>query len=141
LYDLERKDATPIREQLEIISDLVKAGKIRSFGLSNETPYGVTAFCKTAELLNLQKPSCVQNAYNLLVRNDYESGMLEACSPTNNNMVKDYKHGLIFICLQLLISLYVCAYHRQGLLAYSPLAGGALTGKYLDPRLVAPEAR
>lgn len=87
LYDLERNDGTPIREQLEIINDLVKAGKVRSFGLSNETPYGATAFCKTAELLKLPRPCCVQNAYNLLVRNDYESGMLESCSPTNNNMV------------------------------------------------------
>jgi aryl-alcohol dehydrogenase-like predicted oxidoreductase len=51
------------------------------------------------------RPVTVQNAYNLLERNDFESGMLEACSPRNGNM---------------------------GLLAYSPLAGGALTGKYLN---------
>jgi aryl-alcohol dehydrogenase-like predicted oxidoreductase len=92
----------------------IKSGKVRNFGLSNETPYGATAFCITAGLLGLPKPCSVQNAYNLLVRNDFESGMLEACSPVNNNM---------------------------GLLAYSPLAGGALTGKYLDPKLVEPQAR
>jgi aryl-alcohol dehydrogenase-like predicted oxidoreductase len=92
----------------------MKAGKIRSFGLSNETPYGVTAFCRTAELLGLPKPCSVQNAYNLLVRNDFETGMMEACSPVNNNVA---------------------------LLAYSPLAGGALTGKYLDPKTVEPGAR
>ena len=74
----------------------------------------VTAFTKTAELLGLPKPCSVQNAYNLLVRNDFENGMLEACSQINNNL---------------------------SVLAYSPLAGGALTGKYLDPKKVHPNAR
>ena len=51
------------------------------------------------------RPVTVQNAYNLLERNEFENGMLETCSPRNANI---------------------------GLLAYSPLAGGALTGKYLN---------
>lgn len=114
MYELERADTTPIREQLEIMQELIKSGKIRHFGLSNETPYGLTSFVKTAELLGLPKPCVTQNAYNLLVRNEFETGMLEACSPVHGNV---------------------------GLLAYSPLAGGALTGKYLNPKMVEPTAR
>ena len=92
----------------------MKSGKVRNFGLSNETPYGVTNFATTAALLNLPRPVGVQQTYNLLCRNDFENGMLEACSKTNNNV---------------------------GLLAYSPLAGGTLSGKYLKPESVSPEAR
>ena len=111
LYDLERRglgggsseSPTAIREQLEIMQELIQKGKIRAFGLSNETPYGIGAFSTAAQLLDLPKPVTVQNCYNLLVRNDFETGMQEACSVANANM---------------------------GLLAYSPLAGGALTGKY-----------
>jgi aryl-alcohol dehydrogenase-like predicted oxidoreductase len=114
LYELERTGSTPIKEQLEIIAELVKAGKVRHFGLSNETPYGVTAFTQTADLLGLPRPCVAQNAYSLLVRNEYETGMLEACSPANANV---------------------------GLLAYSPLAGGALTGKYLNAKNVDAAAR
>jgi aryl-alcohol dehydrogenase-like predicted oxidoreductase len=102
--ELEREDSVSIMEQLEVIGELMKAGKIRSFGLSNESPYGVSAFATTAKLLDLPKPSSVQNPYNLLLRNEFEGSMHEVCSPINANC---------------------------GLLAYSPLAGGALTGKYL----------
>ena len=106
-YELERggSDVTSIREQLEIMQELIQKGKIRAFGLSNETPYGVAAFQTTAELLGLPKPVTVQNCYNLLNRNEFETGMQEACSAANGNL---------------------------GLLAYSPLAGGALTGKYMN---------
>lgn len=103
-YDLERKDAVAVQEQLEIMNDLIKAGKIRSFGLSNETPYGAATFSTTARLMGLPPPVCVQNAYSLLVRNEFENGMQEACSVVNGNL---------------------------GLIAYSPLAGGVLSGKYL----------
>ena len=48
-YNRQRNDATPIEDQLQTIADLMKAGKIRSFGLSNETPYGATSFLKAAE--------------------------------------------------------------------------------------------
>lgn len=110
-YELEKirgeqfEPPTPIAEQLEIVAELLKSGKIRAFGLSNETPYGVTSFLKTAELLNLPKPCSLQNPYNLLERNDFESGMQECCAPSNGNLA---------------------------FFAYSPLAGGALTGKYQD---------
>ena len=113
-YDLERNDTTSVIEQLETMQELMKSGKVRNFGLSNETPYGVTNFATTAALLNLPRPVGVQQTYNLLCRNDFENGMLEACSKTNNNV---------------------------GLLAYSPLAGGTLSGKYLKPESVSPEAR
>jgi aryl-alcohol dehydrogenase-like predicted oxidoreductase len=113
-YEMERADATPIRAQLEIMSELIKSGKVRHYGLSNETPYGVTTFTTMADMLGLPRPSVTQNVYNLLVRNEFETGMLEACSPLNANV---------------------------GLLAYSPLAGGALTGKYLDPKKVSQKAR
>jgi aryl-alcohol dehydrogenase-like predicted oxidoreductase len=96
------------------MAELIKAGKVRHFGLSNETPYGVTSFTLMADMLGLPRPCVTQNVYNLLVRNEYESGMLETCSPANANV---------------------------GLLAYSPLAGGALTGKYLHVDSVDPKAR
>jgi len=108
-YDpsLEREDAVPLLEQIEAMRDLVEAGKIRHFGLSNETPWGVAEFHRLAtEVPSLPRPISVQNSYSLLVRSDFESGGLsEVCSPRNANV---------------------------GLLAYSPLAGGILTGKYAD---------
>ena len=114
LYELERPDATPIKQQLEIMNELIKSGRVRHFGLSSETPYGVTSFTTTADMLGLPRPCVTQNAYNLPVRNEFETGMVEGCSPVNANV---------------------------GLVAYSPLAGGALTGKYLNPKAVDPSAR
>ncbi|KAJ1432447.1 NADP-dependent oxidoreductase domain-containing protein [Ochromonadaceae sp. CCMP2298] len=104
-HDLER-EAVSLVEQLEAVGELVKAGKVRSFGLSNETPYGVASFVKTAELVGgLPRPVSLQNAYNLLEQNEFRMGLSEACAPLNGNLA---------------------------VLAHSPLAGGALTGKYLD---------
>lgn len=99
------RDFTPIHEQLESFAELVKAGKIRHLALSNETPWGVSEFCKMADLHNLPRVVSIQNAYSLLNRT-YEQYLAETC-------------------------------HREkvGLLAYSPLAFGYLTGKYLaDPK-------
>ena len=102
-YDVTQIHAsTPIAEQLEILAELVKAGKIRHIGLSNETPWGVSEFVRCAELLGLPKIISVQNAYHLMNRT-FESGLAEVCHHTN-----------------------------VGLLAYSPLAFGWLTGKYLN---------
>ena len=91
-----------ISETLDVLNDLVKEGKIRYVGLSNETPWGVSEFLKFSDLNNLPRIVSVQNAYNLLNRT-YEQGLSEF-------------------------------YFRSsvGLLAYSPLAQGYLTGKYLD---------
>lgn len=92
----------PIVETLQIMADLVKSGKIRHYGLSNETPWGVMSFIKLAEQLDLPKPVSIQNAYNLLNRS-YEIGLSE-----------------------------ISHHETMGLLAYSPLAFGVLSGKYLN---------
>ena len=105
-YDVTQEhDSTPIAEQLQALADLVKAGKVRHIGLSNETPWGVSEFVKCAEKLGLPKIITVQNAYHLMNRS-FETGLAEVC------------------------------HHLQvGLLAYSPLAFGWLSGKYLaDPQ-------
>jgi len=86
LYELERSDSTPVKEQLEIMQELIQSGKVRHFGLSNETPYGLGEFVTTAKLLDLPKPCVTQNAYNLLCRNDFDTGMVEACSPANGDV-------------------------------------------------------
>lgn len=97
----EDPTAVPIPEQLRVLDDLVKAGKIRHVGLSNETAWGTTEFLRLAEADGLPRMVSIQNAYNLLCRG-FELGLAEI------------------------------AMHEQcGLLAYSPLAGGALSGKYL----------
>jgi aryl-alcohol dehydrogenase-like predicted oxidoreductase len=100
-YDLAQEhDAVPIVEQLQALADLIKAGKIRYIGLSNETPWGVSEFVKCSEQTGLPKIITVQNAYHPMNRT-FEAGLAEVCRHTN-----------------------------VGLLAYSPLAFGHLTGKY-----------
>ena len=98
----EFKDAIPPKKTLEALAELVEQEKIRYIGLSNETPWGLSSFLKASEEFNLPKIVSVQNVYNLLSR-VYEIGLSEY-------------------------------YFREkiGLLAYSPLAQGYLTGKYLD---------
>ncbi|GLQ29774.1 NADP(H)-dependent aldo-keto reductase [Litoribrevibacter albus] len=93
---------TPIEETLRALESAVKAGKIRYIGLSNETPWGVMSFLKAAEQFDLPRIMSVQNPYNLLNRS-YEVGMAE-----------------------------VSIREKAGLLAYSPLAFGVLSGKYLN---------
>jgi len=93
-------ESIPIREQLEVFSDLVKAGKIRYLGLSNETPWGVCQFCQLAEQFDLPRVVSIQNAYSLINRT-FETGLAE-----------------------------VSHLEDVPLLPYSPLAFGYLTGKY-----------
>lgn len=104
-YDVtQARDSTPIAEQLSALAESVKAGKIRHIGLSNETPWGVSEFVRIAEQLGLPKIASIQNAYHLMNRT-FESGLSEVCHQS-----------------------------QVGLLAYSPLAFGWLTGKYItDP--------
>jgi aryl-alcohol dehydrogenase-like predicted oxidoreductase len=93
---------TPILETLEALGEQVKAGKIRHIGLSNETPWGVMQFLHYAEQAGLPRIVSVQNPYSLLNR-CYEVGLAEA------------------------------SWREQvGLLAYSPLGFGVLSGKYLN---------
>ncbi len=96
------EESTPIEETLRALEDAVKAGKIRYIGLSNETPWGVMSFLKAAEQFDLPRVVSVQNPYNLLNRT-YEVGLAE-----------------------------VSVREQVGLLAYSPLAFGVLSGKYLN---------
>lgn len=92
----------PIDETLEVLQDFVKAGKVRHVGVSNETPWGVAQFLKFAETRNLPRIVSIQNPYNLLNRT-YENGLSE------------FSH-----------------LEGVGLLAYSPLGMGVLSGKYLN---------
>jgi aryl-alcohol dehydrogenase-like predicted oxidoreductase len=96
------KPCASIHEQLEAMAELVKAGKVRAIGLSNETPYGVHEFVRVAEQHGLPRVATVQNPYCLINRT-WENGLDETC------------HHL-----------------GVGLLAYSPLGFGLLTGKYDD---------
>lgn len=90
----------PVEETLAALNELVTAGKARHIGLSNETPWGVARFLRASELGHGPRIVSIQNAYNLINRT-YEMGLAE-----------------------------FAAREQVGLLAYSPLAQGYLTGKY-----------
>lgn len=92
----------PIIETLQLLNDLVKDGKIRHFGVSNETPWGVMRYIQLADCMSMQRVVSIQNPYSLLNRS-FEIGLAEIA-------------------------------HREdvGLLAYSPLGFGVLSGKYID---------
>lgn len=95
-------DPIPIDETLTVLGDLVAAGKVRHIGLSNESPWGVMTFLRAAERLGLPRVVSIQNPYSLLNRT-FEVGLAEV------------------------------AHHEDvGLLAYSPLGFGVLSGKYLN---------
>jgi len=95
------QDGTPIEETLTVLKSLVEAGKIRYIGVSNETPWGLMSFLRYAEKLDLPRVVTVQNPYSLLHR------------------VPDIALAEVMLREQV------------DLLAYSPLAFGTLTGKYL----------
>lgn len=102
-YDpAKEREATPIRETLAVLAELVQEGKVRAVGVSNEHPWGVMQFVRLAEEHGLPRIASIQNAYGLLNRT-YDTALAEVC-------------------------------HRESvsLLAYSPLAFGLLSGKYLD---------
>ena len=99
-----------IHVQLEALQALVKSGKVRAVGLSNETPYGVHEFVRLAEQHGLARVVTVQNCYNLLNR-------------SVENALDETMHRL-----------------QVSLLAYSPLAFGLLTGKYDASGLTGPHA-
>jgi len=100
-YDHEEEDdLIEVKTQLEVLSDFVRSGKIRYIGLSNETSWGLMKFLSISERYNLPRVVSVQNPYSLLNRS-YEVGMAE-----------------------------ISIREKCGLLAYSPLAFGMLSGKY-----------
>jgi aryl-alcohol dehydrogenase-like predicted oxidoreductase len=98
----DAEGSAPIEETLAVLKDFVDAGKVRTIGLSNETPWGVAQFLHKAEQLGLPRVVSIQNPYSLLNR-IYEIALAEFT-------------------------------HREGvgLLAYSPLAFGVLSGKYMN---------
>ena len=100
--EIDKEEGVPLLETLSALGDLVKEGKVRHVGLSNETPWGTMQYLRLAELHDLPRVVSVQNAYSLLNRT-YEHAMSE-----------------------------VSAKEDVGLLAYSPLASGQLSGKYLN---------
>ena len=100
----------PIEETLDALNDLVRAGKVRHVGVSNETPWGVSEYLRLSRDKGLVRIASIQNAYNLLNR-QFETGLSE-----------------------------FALREQVGLLAYSPLASGNLTGKYLGG-VIAPGTR
>lgn len=104
-YEHQDEDTTPLEETLLALKAHLDSGKIRHYGLSNETPWGAMKVIALADQIGMARPVSIQNPYNLLNRS-YEIGMAEVS-------------------------------HREacGLLAYSPLAFGVLSGKYLNGQL------
>lgn len=99
-YEHKPQSGIAISETLEVLADLVDEGKVRAVGISNETPWGTMQYLAGSEMRDLPRIASIQNAYNLVNRT-FEMGLSEIA-------------------------------HREdvGLLAYSPLAQGYLTGKY-----------
>jgi len=100
-FHKETAETVAIEETLQVLDKHIKAGKIRAIGLSNETPWGMMKFAEIAARMNLPRIVSIQNPYNLLNR-IFEIGHAE-----------------------------VTQREAISLLAYSPLAFGVLTGKYL----------
>lgn len=98
----DAEEVIAIEETLEVLNDFVKAGKIRHIGISNETPWGVMRYLMLAEKYNWPRIVSIQNPYNLLNRS-FEVGLSE-----------------------------IAIREKVGLLAYSPLGFGVLSGKYLN---------
>jgi aryl-alcohol dehydrogenase-like predicted oxidoreductase len=110
-YDpAKERSTTSIHQQLEALSALVRAGKVRHIGLSNETPYGVHEFVRLAEQHGLARVATVQNPYCLINR-AHDNGTDETCQRLD-----------------------------VSLLAYSPLGFGLLTGKYDTSGTEGPDA-
>jgi aryl-alcohol dehydrogenase-like predicted oxidoreductase len=101
-HDPEDRWTDNFREIIQTMDVLIREGKIRHYGVSNETPWGLMHFIRLAEQTGLPRPVSIQNPYSLLNRT-FETGLAEIC----------IREGV-------------------GLMAYSPLAYGLLTGKYHD---------
>jgi aryl-alcohol dehydrogenase-like predicted oxidoreductase len=84
---------------------LIQEGKIRGWGLCNDNAYGLTACTRTAKALGTTPPCSIQGDFSMIDRKSEENGVAEAASPFNENV---------------------------GFMSYNALAGGMLTGKYMD---------
>jgi aryl-alcohol dehydrogenase-like predicted oxidoreductase len=98
----ENEKAVAIEETLGVLTDLVRAGKVRHVGVSNETPWGLYRYLRASDHQGLARVVSIQNPYNLLNRS-FEVGLAE-----------------------------MAIREKVGLLAYSPLAFGVLSGKFLN---------
>lgn len=96
--------SVPLLQTLEVLADLMRAGKVRAIGVSNETPWGLMHYLALADQLGLPRMVSIQNPYSLLNRS-FEVGLAE-----------------------------IAIREDCGLLAYSPLGFGVLSGKYLEGR-------
>ncbi|PCJ57429.1 MAG: NADP(H)-dependent aldo-keto reductase [Rhodospirillaceae bacterium] len=103
-YSHVEEESVPLEETLAVLEGLVRAGKIRAIGISNETPWGAMRYLHLAEMKGWARMASIQNPFNLLNRS-FEVGLAE-----------------------------IAIREDCGLLAYSPLAFGVLSGKYLDGR-------
>lgn len=97
---VEDPDTTPIEETMNVLDDFVKSGKVRHIAISNETPWGTMKYLEHSNNGVGPRPQIIQNAYSLVNRL--------------------FEHGLAEVTMR----------EDIGLAAYSPLAGGALSGKY-----------
>ena len=75
-HHVDNEETVPLEETLAVLGDLVRAGKVRAVGVSNETPWGVMHFLHLAETLNLPRMASIQNPYSLLNRT-FEVGLSE----------------------------------------------------------------
>ena len=98
----EHDDVVSFDEQVEAVCELIDEGKVREWGLSNETSFGVCSFVEAAKRLGRKVPVSIQNDFSFLDRS-FEPELAETCAPRNHNL---------------------------GFLVYGALAGGTLTGKY-----------
>ena len=87
------------------MQELIDEGKIRGWGLCNDNAYGLTGCTRTAKALGVTPPCSIQGDFSLIDRKSEENGVAEASSPFNENV---------------------------GFMSYNALAGGMLTGKYMD---------
>ena len=109
-----QEDYNAFEDILSALQQVVDEGKVRYIGVSNETPFGVCSMADLAKNHPTLYPKIVsiQNSYSLVVRKDFEAGLAESCY-----------------------------HHKVGLLSYSPLAAGSLSGKYRKPDEVSDNAR
>mmetsp|Transcript_20003 Transcript_20003/g.60572 ORF Transcript_20003/g.60572 Transcript_20003/m.60572 type:complete len:375 (-) Transcript_20003:1074-2198(-) len=101
----ENPFAASFEEQVGTLGELMRAGKIRGYGSCNDNVFGLTMLYETARRLGVPPPCTLQNDFSLINRRVEENGVTEGSSPANLNV---------------------------GFMAYNALAGGMLTGKYMD---------
>ena len=112
IYYLHKEDlTTPLTETVRAMGDLVRAGKIRYFGVSNYKSWRVAEICTICDRLGIDRPVASQPYYNAM------------------NRMPETEH------------LPACAYYGLGVVPYSPLARGVLTGKYLPDAAPPPDTR